>query len=57
MLIDYVSKWAAHEVGGVIDPGGVQEVFRCSTEGHALVGNIGNRWTVELDDLGGLFQP
>ena len=23
---------------------------------HGLVGNIGNRWMVGLDDLGGLFQ-
>jgi len=23
----------------------------------ALQGNIGGRWTVGLDDLGGLFQP
>jgi len=35
-------------------PGGVQETFRC-TEGHGLVGNIGDRWTVGLDDLVGLF--
>ena len=26
-------------------------------EEHALVGNIGGRWMVELDDLVGLFQP
>ena len=31
--------------------------FRCCTEGHVLVGNIGDSWTIELDDLGGLFQP
>jgi len=30
---------------------------RCCTEGHGLVGNIGDRWTVGLDDLGDLFQP
>jgi len=30
-------------------------MFRCCTEGQVLVGNIGDRWTVELDDLGGLF--
>ena len=39
------------------NPGGVQEMFRCCTEGHGLVGNIGNRWMVRLDDFGGLFQP
>ena len=32
--------------GGVTDPGGVQEMFRCGT-----------RWTVGLDNLGSLFQP
>ena len=36
--------------------GGVQELFRCCTEGDGLVGNIGGRWMVGLDDLGGLFQ-
>ena len=29
----------------------------CGTKGHGLVGYIGGRWMVELDDLGGLFQP
>ena len=37
-------------------PGGVRELFRWCTEGRGLVGNIGGRWTVELDDLGDLFQ-
>ena len=37
--------------------GDVQETFRCCTEGCGLVGNIGGRWTVGVDDLGGLFQP
>jgi len=32
-------------------------MFRCCTEGHGLVGNIGDRGTVGLDDLRGLFQP
>ena len=27
------------------------------TEGHGLVGNTGDGWTVGLDDLRGLFQP
>ena len=31
-------------------------MFSCCTEGHGLVGNIGNMWMVGLDDLGGLFQ-
>ena len=42
--------------GGVTDPGGPQATFRC-TEGHGLVGDIGDRWMVGLDDLRGLFQP
>lgn len=29
--------------GGVTIPGGVQEGFKCGTEGHGLVGNIGGR--------------
>ncbi len=37
--------------------GGVQEMFRCCTEGHGLVRNIGDRWIFGVDDLGGLFQP
>jgi len=32
-------------------------VLGCCTEGCGLVGSIGGRWTVGLDDLGGLFQP
>jgi len=32
-------------------------MFECCTEGHGLVEHIGDRWTVGLDDLGGLFQP
>jgi len=43
--------------GGVTDPGGVQEILRFCTEGHYLVGSVGDSWTVGLDDLGGLFQP
>ena len=42
--------------GGVTIPGGA-EMSRCCTEGHDLVGNIGDRWTVGLDDLKLLFQP
>ena len=51
-----VVKWAAQGGGGVTVPGGVQEPFKC-TEGHGIVGNTGDRWTVGLDDLRGLFQP
>ena len=48
---------AAHRGGGITLPGGVQETCRCCTEGRGLVGTIGDRWTVGLDDLGDLFQP
>ena len=47
---------AAQGAGGVTAPGDVQETFRCCSEGHGLVGNIGDRWTVGLNDLRGLFQ-
>jgi len=30
-------EWAAEGGGGVTVPGGVQETFRCCTEGHGLV--------------------
>jgi len=43
--------------GGVTIPGGVQQAFRCCTEGRGLVGNTVDRWMVELADLGSLFQP
>jgi len=33
------------------------KMCRCCAEGRGLVGNIGERWMVGLDDLGGLFQP
>ena len=46
---------AAQGSGGVTISGDVQEMFRCSEECE-LVGNIDDRWTVRLDDLGGLFQ-
>ena len=32
-----------HRSSGVTIPGGVQEMFRCYTEGHGLVGNIDDR--------------
>ena len=47
-------EWAAQGGGEVTVPGGVQETCRCCTEGCGLVGTIGDRWTVALDDL---FQP
>ena len=50
-------EWAAQGYGGVTVPGGVQETFRHCTEGRVLLGNIGDMWTVGLDDLGGLFEP
>jgi len=42
---------------GVTVPRGVLEKFRCGIEGCGLVGNIGDRLVVGLDDLRGLFQP
>jgi len=50
-----VLKGAAQGGGGVTIPGGIQEPFRC-TEGRGLVVNIGGRWAVGLDELGGVFQ-
>ena len=50
-------EWAAQGGGELILPGGFREAFRCCTEGHNLVGNIGDRWMAGLDDLVGLFQP
>jgi len=47
---------AAQEGGGVSIPGGVQEMSGCGT-GMWLVGDIGGRWTLGLDDLRGLYQP
>ena len=42
---------AAQGSGGVTIPGGVHEKGRCGTEGHGVVGNIGAKCTVDLDDL------
>lgn len=50
-------EWTAQGSGGVSVPGGVQELFRCGTEGCGLVGSTGGGWVVGLDDHGGLFQP
>ena len=41
--------------GGVTIPGGVQELWRCGTEGHGLW-HGGGRFTVGLDELRGPFQ-
>ena len=40
---------------GVTVPGGVQETWRCGTEGHDLVSSVGGRWMVGPDDLRVLF--
>lgn len=42
--------------GGVSIPRGVQGMFRC-VEGCGPVRTTGDRWTVGVDDLVGLFQP
>ena len=41
--------------GEITVPGGVQEMFRCCTEEHGLVGNTGVTWTDRLDDFRGIF--
>ena len=51
------ARMAAQRGGGVTNSGDSQETFRRCTEGHGLVGNIGDRWMVGLDSLEGLFQP
>ena len=45
---------AAQGGGGVADPGGVEKTLRYCTKERILVGNIGDRWAVGLDDLRGL---
>ena len=42
-------------VKSLIDPRGVQEMFRCCIEGHDSVGNIGDMWMIGLDDLEDFF--
>ena len=42
---------AAQGGGEVTVPGGLRETLRCCTEEHGLVGYIGDRWTVGLNDL------
>ena len=49
-------KQTAQRGSAVTVPGGVQETWRCGTEGHGLVGMVGDGLTVELDDLCNLFQ-
>jgi len=41
---------------GVTVPVGVKETCRCFSKGHGLVGNIGGRWLVGLDDLSGFYD-
>jgi len=48
-------EWAAQGGGGVTVLGSARETFRC-TEGRGLVGNVGDRWTVGLDNPKGFFQ-
>lgn len=59
-----VNKWRKKLVGRLKPRGwcsssisSFQEMFRCCIEGCGLVGNTDGRWTVGLDDLGGLFPP
>lgn len=52
-----VLEWAAQGGNEIIVSGGVEEMFRCYTERHGFMGNIGDRWIVGLDDLVGFFQP
>lgn len=42
---------AAQGGDGDTIPGGAQETHRFCVEEHSLVGNICDRWTLELDDL------
>ena len=55
-------EWSGAGMGcpgsvGVTISGGVQEMCRCCSEGHGLVGNGGGgRWMVRMNGLGGLFQ-
>ena len=35
---------------------GVQEAWRCGTEGHGLMDGTGGGWTVGLGDLRGCLQ-
>ena len=46
---------AAQGSQGVTIPGGVQEAWRCGTEGHSMHGGDGLMFGI--DDLRDLFQP
>jgi len=48
-------EWTAQGGGGVTNLRGSHRMFTC-TEGLVLEGNTGDRWTVGLDNLRGLFQ-
>ena len=48
---------AAQGGGRITSPGGVQEMLNVVLTDIVQWGDTGDRWTVELDDLGGLFQP
>ena len=47
--------WNWMSIVVLFNPG--HSVILCGTEECGLVGNIGGKWTVGLDDLRGLFQP
>lgn len=51
-----VLGWAAQGGGAVTHFAGIQGTFRC-VEGRGIVRAVGDRWTVGLGDLVGLFQP
>ena len=48
---------AAQCGGGVIVPGGVQEMCRCEAFGNMVSGHGDDGLMVGLDDLRGLLQP
>jgi len=47
---------AAQGSGEVTIPGGVEKTCGYGTKEHGLVGSIGGRWPVGLDDLRSIFQ-
>lgn len=51
-----VLGWAAQGGGALTHFAGIQGTFRC-VEGRGIVRAVGDRWTVGLGDLVGLFQP
>ena len=50
-------KISPQRVVRVTIPGGIQEMCRCGTKEHGLVGSVGGRWMFGLDDLRDLFEP